>query len=105
MSFLAFLSSLIVLITIIARADDHLTRPTKEGWLPLLRLHVEKIAMLMVGVAAGWLALTVIVGIEPCGVSVALMTGTALWMMAHPSGWFCYVFFGRGRSDYGTRQA
>lgn len=99
MNLIAFIASFIVLATIIARADDHLTRPTHEGWLPMVRLQVEKIALLLVGVAAGWQMLTIIVGIEPSGESIALMLGTALWMLAHPSGWIKYVLLGRKSED------
>lgn len=93
----AFVAAAVVLVTIIARGADHPTRPRCSTWAALARLHAEKIALLLVGVSAGWMILSIIVGLSPPGEAVALVTGTALWMLTHPAGWFAYVIKGSRR--------
>lgn len=95
LSAIAFVSAAIVLVTIIARGADHPVKPSEAGWLPMLRLQAEKMALLLVGVAAGWMMLSILVGMHPPGEAVALLAGSALWAVSHPAGWIAYVTQGR----------
>lgn len=97
-SAVALLASLVVLITIVARGADHPTHPAQHGLMPTLRLHVEKLALLLVGSSSGAVMLGVLGGLHPPPSVVALMTGTALWMLSHPAGWLAYVTRGRPQS-------
>lgn len=95
MNLIAFLAAFIVFATIAARGADHPTRPRESGWAPMIRLHVEKLALLAVGASAGAVMLSVVAGLPQPPQVVALILGTALWMLTHPDGWLAYVFRGR----------
>lgn len=98
LSAIAFLASAIVLVTIVARGADHPIHPAKHGLMPTLRLHAEKLALLLVGSSSGAVMLGVLGGLHPPPSVVALMAGTALWMLSHPAGWLAYVTRGRPQS-------
>lgn len=104
LSAVAFASAFIVLLTIIARGADHPNVPDGSGWLGVARMHAEKMALLMVGVAAGWKMLSIAVGIGPSAEGTMLLAGTALWMISHPAGWLAYVAKGKA-SGYCKRAA
>ena len=95
LSVVAFIASAIVLVTIIARGADHPNTPDGDGIMGRVRMHAEKMALLLVGVASGWLMLSILIGMTPSGESVAMMLGTALWMVSHPAGWLAYVANGK----------
>lgn len=88
---LSFTAALIVLVTVCARGADHPSKPSERGLLPLLRLHIEKLSLLSVGLAAGATMLGVITH-KPIGpLTTMLLVGIAAWMLTHPKGWWRYV--------------
>lgn len=95
MNTIAFIAACIVLATIVARGADHPSRPNATGWVAMLRLHAEKLALLAVGASAGSVIFSVLAGIDQPPQAVALLVGTALWMLTHPAGWLRYVTRGR----------
>lgn len=95
MQWFTFLAAGVVLATIVARGNDHPTRPAEPGLMPLIRLHIEKLALLLVGATAGSVMLTVLAG-KPTPWQVdGLVAGSALWMLTHPRGWWAFVVQGR----------
>lgn len=96
MNVLAFLAACVVLATIVARGADHPSKPKAPGFLPMMRLHCEKLALLCVGASAGSVIFSVMAGLDQPVQVVFLTLGTALWMLSHPEGWLAFVLKGKG---------
>lgn len=96
MNVLAFFAACVVLATIIARGADHPSKPHAPGFVPLVRLHCEKLALLFVGASAGAVLFSVLAGLEQPIQVVLLMLGIALWMLSHPKGWLTFVLKSKG---------